>query len=184
MAEKYAYITWEERQIIEEMIEAGARVLDLALHLGRHTNVIYNELHRGQFEKEDGTFGYSAQKAQDKIDKGLHARGWRRDKEKHDAARERELENRRLGIRTRKVPTKKNPVNITVKIAKPDKETAPAAPETAPPIETRAKDTETAARKLQNAAAGATEHDNKWWVEHIFRALTSFNHIHKQKQKT
>lgn len=167
MAEKYAYITFEERQIIEEMLEAGARVLEIALQLGKHTAVIYNELHRGEFVKEDGTFGYSAQKAQDNIKKNLQARGWRRDKEKQAAARKRELENRRLGIRTRKAPAaKKKPVNITVKIAKPTKETAPT-----PPVEMRARDTVTAASKLWDAAAGATEHD-RWWVKHI---IQSFN---------
>ena len=75
----YAFRSYEERQKIQEMVEAGLSAKDIAASLGISPSAVYAELRRGR----DGTrlpdkrLGYNAELAQLSVQQGLERRGRR-----------------------------------------------------------------------------------------------------------
>ena len=63
MPKTYNHISYEEREKIEEMYNAGMRPVDIAKELGRSQTTIYKEINRGIINDENGRVKYSAQKA-------------------------------------------------------------------------------------------------------------------------
>lgn len=69
----YAFRSYEERQKIQEMVEAGLSAKDIAASLGISPSAVYAELRRGR----DGTrlpdkrLGYNAELAQLSVQQGL-----------------------------------------------------------------------------------------------------------------
>lgn len=75
----YAFRSYEERQKIQEMVEAGLSAKDIAASLGISPSAVYAELRRGR----DGTrlpdkrLGYNAELAQLSVQQGLERKGRR-----------------------------------------------------------------------------------------------------------
>ncbi len=71
------YLTFKDRQKLEELYSRGAELSDIAKTLGVHLATIYRELMRGSTGKlnESGKEGYSAELAQQTLCKSLKRRG-------------------------------------------------------------------------------------------------------------
>ncbi len=75
----YAFRSYEERQKIQEMVEAGLSAKEIAASLGISPSAVYAELRRGR----DGTrlpdkrLRYNADLAQLSVQQGLERRGRR-----------------------------------------------------------------------------------------------------------
>lgn len=77
---KYKYLSFDARKIIEKKYLNGDRPADIAEAVGVHAATIYHELKRGYTGEEDKNFrpGYSAEIAQRVIQERFKARGKRK----------------------------------------------------------------------------------------------------------
>ena len=75
--DRYSYITIDQRRKIEEMYEAGARVVDIAAKIGRSVAATYKEIKRGYTGQLDGNKRpkYSADHAQTITQENIRCRG-------------------------------------------------------------------------------------------------------------
>ncbi len=73
------HLKWEERIRIETLLREGFSVSEIAKRLKVHRSTIYNELKRGQYLHRNSNYTeelrYSPDKAQQKVDENLKARG-------------------------------------------------------------------------------------------------------------
>lgn len=78
MAERYEYLTFEDRQNIEKWRAAGDRAIDIAARLNKYPATIYKELRRGFTGEKDGKQVYSAAVAEAAVKESFKNRGRKR----------------------------------------------------------------------------------------------------------
>ena len=78
IAERYEYLTFEDRQNIEKWYAAEDRVIDIATRLKKYPATIYRELHRGFIGEKDGKQIYSAEVAEAAVKESFKNRGRKR----------------------------------------------------------------------------------------------------------
>lgn len=78
VAERYEYLTFEDRQNIEKWHAAGDRAIDIAARLNKYPATIYKELRRGFTGEKDGKQVYSAEVAEAAVKDSFKNRGRKR----------------------------------------------------------------------------------------------------------
>lgn len=75
---KYKVLSYDDRKTIEALYSAGVGAREIAERIGSTFVTIYRELKKGApDENASHVSAYSAETAQERVNRNLHNRGWR-----------------------------------------------------------------------------------------------------------